>query len=395
MDKGWHVSQYNLTKEVLENKKIPSKIEVYDTTLRDGEQTINVAFSKEEKLEIAKALDKVGVSRIEVGMPIVSSEDREAAEMIVDAGLNAETWGFCRCNVQDVKACLDTGVKNVICEIATSEFKMKAYGLCRETIMQRMMEAVTFAKENGLYVAFFAVDATRAPLDFLEEMYTAAIMKANADEAVIVDTLGVATPETMAYLTKKVKEWVDVPVMTHCHNDFGMGVACSLASVMAGAEHVHVCVNGLGEKTGNADLAEIAVAAKLYGMETGIDLKELYSLAKLIEKLSKIELSPLKPVVGDNVFKRESGVTVAQLVKYPPSVEGYSAEMVGREREVLLSKKSGKSSIEYLLEKMNIEFSDEMVAAVLDEVKTLGLKQKSVLTNEQFQRIVDTHIIKL
>ncbi len=392
MDKGWHVSQYNLTKEVMEDKKMPSKIKIYDTTLRDGEQTINVAFSKEEKLEIAKALDKVGVDRIEVGMPIVSSEDRKAAEMIVDAGLNAETWGFCRCNVKDVKACLDTGVKNVICEIATSEFKMKAYGLSRETIMQRMMEAVTFAKENGLYVAFFAVDATRAPLDFLEEMYKAAVLKAKADEAVIVDTLGVATPETMAYLTKKVREWVDVPVMTHCHNDFGMGVACSLASVMAGAEHVHVCVNGLGEKTGNADLAEIAVAAKLYGMETGIDLKGLYSLAKLIEKLSKIELSPLKPVVGDNVFKRESGVTVAQLVKYPPSVEGYSAEMVGREREVLLSKKSGKSSIEYLLEKMNIEYTDEMVATVLGEVKTLGLKQKSVLTDGQFQEIVDKYI---
>lgn len=392
MDNGWHVSQYNLEKEVLAEKKIPSKIKIYDTTLRDGEQTINVAFSKEEKLEIAKALDKVGVARIEVGMPIVSKEDQAAAEMIVNAGLNAETWGFCRCNVKDVKACLDTGVKNVICEIATSELKMKAYGLTRETIMKRMMEAVTFAKENGLYVAFFAVDATRAPLDFLEEIYKAAVYKAHADEAVIVDTLGVATPETMAYLTKKVKEWVDVPVMTHCHNDFGMGVACSLASVMEGVEYVHVCVNGLGEKTGNADLAEIALAAKLYGIETGVNLKGLYGLAKMVEKLSKIKLSPLKPVVGDNVFKRESGVTVAQLVKYPPSVEGYSAEMVGREREVLLSKKSGKSSIEYLLEKMNIEYTEEMVNAILDEVKTLGLKQKAVLTDEQFQEIVKMHV---
>lgn len=382
---GWHVSQYN---KIAEEKKMPAKIGIYDTTLRDGEQTINVAFSKEEKLQIARQLDAVGVKRIEIGMPVVSNEDREAATMIVNAGLKAETWGFCRCNVKDVQACVDTGVKHVICEIATSEEKMKAYGIDRKTVMQRMMDAITFAKEHDLYVAFFGVDATRAQADFLEEMYKAAIFKAHADEAVIVDTLGVATPEAMYYLTKKVKEWVGVPVMAHCHNDFGLGVAGSIASVMGGAEYVHVCVNGLGEKTGNADLAEIAVASMLYGTDTGIDLKGVYNLAKLVEKLSKITISPLKPVVGDNVFKRESGVTVAQLVKYPPSCEGYSAEMVGRSREVLLSKKSGKASIEYALGLRGLSWTDEQLDGVLHAVKDLGVQQKHVLTDEQFDAIV-------
>ncbi|MGE5542907.1 MAG: LeuA family protein [Bacillota bacterium] len=387
MGEGWYVSDLNLDKSVMEGKTAPRTFKIYDTTLRDGEQTIGVAFPKEDKLKIARALDAAGVQRIEAGMPIVSREDQEAAEMIAHAGLKAEVWGFCRSNVKDVQACLDAGLKAVVCEIATSEYKMKAYGLDRETIKKRMLDAVTYAKEHGLYVAFFAVDATRAPLDFLEEMYRGAVEKANADEVVIVDTLGVATPEAMAYLTRKTQEWVNVPVMTHCHNDFGLGVACTLSSVMAGAHYAHVCVNGLGEKTGNADLAEIAVAARLYGMNTGLNLKALYDLSKVVEEASGVALSPLKPVVGANVFKRESGVTVSQMVVYPPSVEGYSAEMVGRSREVLLSKKSGKASIEYMLGQFGLKASAEQVDGILAEVKALGVKLRSTVSPDQFREI--------
>lgn len=250
------------------------------------------------------------------------------------------------------------------------------------------MDSLEYAKSRGLYTAFFAVDATRADLGFLESIYRKAVEKGSADEVVIVDTLGVATPETMFYLTKKLTEWVKVPIMTHCHNDFGLATACTIASVKGGAGCAHITINGLGEKTGNADIAETVIAARLYGIPVNIDLKKLYSASMLVQKISKISVSPLKPVVGENVFKRESGVTAAQLITFPPAVEGYSSELVGREREVLLSKKSGKRSVEYKLEKLNIKATATQVDEILGKVKELGLKKKGLVNDDEFQSIV-------
>jgi len=328
----WWVSELNQKSEVLGESHFPKRLKIYDVTLRDGEQTIGVTLDKEEKLQIAKMLDELGVDRIEAGMPVVSREDKEAVELIVNAGLKAEIWGFCRAVRGDIDACIDVGVKHIICEIATSPYKMKAYNFTPEGVLDKIVDCLQYAKGRGLYTAFFAVDATRADLRYLEAVYRKAIEVGKADEVVMVDTLGVATPETMFYLTKKLREWASVPIMTHCHNDFGMATACTLASVKAGADCAHVTLNGLGEKTGNADIAETAIAARLYGIPINIDMKKLYAAAKLAERLSRIPLSPLKPVVGEYVFYRESGVTAAQLISFPPAVEGYSPELVGRDR---------------------------------------------------------------
>jgi len=213
------------------------------------------------------------------------------------------------------------------------------------------------------------------------------VEEGGADEVVMVDTLGVGHPETMLYLTRKLREWVKVPIMTHCHNDFGMATACTLFSIKGGADCAQVTLNGLGEKTGNADLAETVIAAKLYGIPMTINMKKLYGAAKLVEEISKIPISPLKPVVGENVFKRESGVTAAQLISYPPAVEGYSPEVLGREREVLLSKKSGKRSVEYKLEKLNVKASSAQVDEVLQRVKELGVKKKGLVSDDEFKNI--------
>jgi isopropylmalate/homocitrate/citramalate synthase len=186
---------------------------------------------------------------------------------------------------------------------------MKANNFTPEGVLEKVVNSLQYAKNRGLYTAFFAVDATRADLGYLESIYRKAVEEGKADEVVMVDTLGVATPETMFYLTKKLRQWVNVPIMTHCHSDFGMATACTFFSVKGGAECVHVTINGLGEKTGNADLAETVFAAKLYGIDVNIDMKKIYKASKLVEKISKIPISPLKPVVGDFVFKRESGVT--------------------------------------------------------------------------------------
>jgi len=382
------VSETNRISEVLGEHYFPPKLKFYDTTLRDGEQTIGVTWDKEEKLQIARMLDELGIYRIEAGMPVVSKEDKEAVELILNAGLKAEIWGFCRAVRGDIDGCLDVGVKHIICEISTSPVKMKAYNFTPDQVLGKTLDCLQYAKSKGLYTAFFAVDATRADLGFLEKIYTQAVKEGQADEVVIVDTLGVATPENMFYLTKKLREWVDVPIMTHCHNDFGMATACTLFSVKGGAYCAQITVNGLGEKTGNADLAETAIAAKLYGLEVDIDMKKLQKAAKLLEKLTRIPLSPLKPVVGENVFKRESGVTVAQLINYPPAVEGYSPEILGRDREILLSKKSGKKSIEYKLGQLQLEATSEQIDGILAAVKDLGVKKKGHVNDDEFKEIV-------
>jgi len=387
-DINWWISDHNLNSEVMGESHFPPKLKTYDVTLRDGEQTIGVSLDKTEKLQIAKALDGLGVDRIEAGMPVVSKEDSKAVELILESDLKAEIWGFCRAVKSDIDACYDIGVQNVTIEIPTSPYKMKAYNFDMKSVSDRIVDSLSHAKGKGMYTAFFAVDATRSELDYLEHVYTRAVKEGNADEVVIVDTLGVATPETMFFLTKKVREWVPVPIMTHCHNDFGMSTACTLASIKGGASCAHLTINGLGEKTGNADLAETVIAAALYGMKTNIDLKKVYSVSKLVEKISKISVSPLKPVVGENVFKRESGVAVAQLMTYPPAVEGYSPELLNRKREVLLSKKSGKSSIQYKLKEKNIEATNGEIEKILSKVKELGIKKKGLVTEDEFVNIV-------
>ena len=385
----WWVSELNGKPEVMGRTHFPERLKFYDTTLRDGEQTIGVSFTKEEKLQIARVLDELGVDRIEAGMPVVSQEDREAVELIVNAGLEAEIWGFCRAVRGDIDACIDAGVKHIICESASSRYKMEAYGLMPEDILGRALDNLLYAKSRGLYAAFYAGDATRADLGFLETLYTKAVEEGKADEVVVVDTLGVATPETTFYLTERVRQWVQVPIMIHCHNDFGLATACTISSVKGGADCVHVTLNGLGEKTGNADMAETAIAAKLYGISMNINFKKLYPAAKLVETLSSIPLSPLKPVVGENVFKRESGVTVAQLISFPPAVEGYSPELIGREREVLLSKKSGRRSVEYKLEQLGLEATADQVVAILKKVKELGVKKRGLVSDDEFRGIVE------
>ena len=387
-EKLWSLSEFNNNPEVLGESCFPERLKIYDTTLRDGEQTIGVTFNKEEKLQIAKMLDELGVDRIEAGMPVVSKDDKEAVELILKAGLKAEVWGFCRAVKGDIDACIDVGVKRIVCEIGTSHYKMKAFNFTPEDILNKVVDCLQHAKSHSLYTAFFSVDTTRSDLGFLETVYKKAVEEGGADEVVMVDTLGVATPETMFYLTTKLREWVNVPVMTHCHSDFGMAMATTLSSVKAGAHCAHVTINGLGERTGNADLAEMAVAAKLYGINVNIDMKKIWQAYKLVEKVSKIPISPLKSVVGENVFKRESGIAVAQFISYPSAVEPYSPALLGREREVLLSKKSGKSSIEHKLEKLNLEATPDQVDKILAQVKELGVQKKGIVSDDEFSSIV-------
>ena len=392
MNKSDHfwLSPFNQEAEVVSQlSDMKKEILVYDTTLRDGEQSTGVTFTTDEKIEIAQALADAGVDRIEGGFASSTPQDKDAITKIKAAVKGADIWGFGRCNPNDVKDCLETGVQFMVLEIGTSPQKMKAWNLSEETVLKRMRDAVSFAKKEGVYVAFFAVDATRAEKRFLETIYKTAVNDCGADEIVVVDTLGVATPEAMYWLVKQARNWVSVPVAVHCHNDFGLGTACTIASLKAGASSVHVTVNGLGEKTGNCDLAELAIALYgLYDIKMNIKMDKLFPLSKLVEKASGMKVAAQRPVVGDLAFARETGLAIAQVLEYPPSVEGYDPAVVGRERSILLGKKSGRKSIEYALEQIGDAVGEDKMDALLSRVKSLGITKKGIVSLDEFKTLV-------
>jgi isopropylmalate/homocitrate/citramalate synthase len=362
---------------------------LYDTTLRDGEQTVGVVLSPADKLEIARALDAAGVDRIEAGFPRVSEDDAEAIRLIADAGLRAEVWGFSRAVPADVEALVELGVRAAVIESPISDLKLEALGVPREQMLERIAKAVSFAAEHGITVAFFGVDSTRADLDFYRRAYSTAV-EAGASEVVAVDTIGVATPEAAAFLVGQTVEWLDVPVHWHGHNDFGLATAAAVAAVQAGATWIHGTVNGMGERAGNANLLEVALALEaLYGMSTRLDLTQARALATLVQERSGYALEPWKPLTGENLFTRESGAVASQFHD-PPAIEPYSSELVGAERALVLGKKSGLDSIRLKAEELGLEVPEEARAALLAEVKALGARKGRLVTDAEFKRLAKT-----
>ena len=363
---------------------------LYDTTLRDGEQTVGVVLSPEDKLEIATVLSAAGVDRIEAGFPRVSEDDARAISLILEAGLDSEIWGFSRAVPADVEALVELGVQASVIESPISDGKLAALGVSRETMLERIRSAISFAVEQGIRVAFFGVDSSRADLGFVRAAYESAV-EAGAAEVVVVDTLGIATPEAAAFLVNEVAERLDyeVPVHWHGHNDFGLATAAAVAAVQAGATWVHGTVNGMGERAGNADLVEVALALEaLYGIPTRLRLEQARELAGLVQERSGTPLAPWKPVTGDNLFTRESGAVAAQFHD-PPAIEPYASDLVGAERGIVLGKKSGLDSIRIKLEELGLELSQERHAELLGAVKKAGTKKRGLVTDAEFRRLVN------
>lgn len=362
---------------------------LYDTTLRDGEQTVGVVLSPEDKLEIARALDELGVDRIEAGFPRVSAEDYEAVRLVREAGLAAEVWGFSRAVMEDVEALVELGVEATVIESPVSDLKLGAYGLTREKVIERVVTTVSRASEYGIKVAFFGVDGSRADLGFLERVYKEAVA-AGASEAVVVDTLGVLTPEAVGFLVGKAREWLgpDVPLHFHGHDDFGLATASAVAAVRAGATWIHGTVNGMGERAGNADLCEIALTLRaLYGVPTGLDLRRARSVSRLVRELSGYALEPWKPVVGENLFRRESGAVASQFHD-PPSIEPFSADLVAAERRIVLGKKSGLDSIRIKCEELGLDVPEDAYRDLLAAVKERGATKRGLVSEEEFRSLV-------
>ncbi|HLK35039.1 MAG TPA: hypothetical protein VKT29_18220, partial [Terriglobales bacterium] len=364
-------------------------IHFYDTTLRDGEQTVGVVLSPQQKLEIARKLDELGVTRIEAGFPRVSTEDAEAISLMSQAGLKAELWGFSRAVKADLEELVRLGVRATIIEAPTSDIKLKAYGISRDEVLRRVREAIAFARQNAITVAFFAVDGTRTGLDFLKQVYLAAL-EAGAAELVVVDTIGACGPEAAELLTREVCAWAgsSIPVHWHGHNDFGLGTASAIAAVRGGATWVQGTINGMGERAGNADIAEIALALRcLYDVPVAMDLTKVREVSQAVCRAAGYQLEAWKPLVGENLFTRESGAVASQF-HIPEAIEPYSATLVSADRRIVLGKKSGLDSIDLKARELGLEISADARAAILAEVKKRAIAKRSLLTDTEFRQIV-------
>ena len=388
-DKIW-TSELNRTDDILSRFDRSTPVRFYDTTLRDGEQSVGVCFTPEEKFDIACRLSDLGVGRIESGFPRVSADDTAAVRRILDAGLQSEIWGFSRAVKADVDAHIDLGTEHVLIEISTSDMKIKAYGFTRDSVLQRVTDAIRHAKDNGIKtVNFFAVDSTRSDLGFLQDVYSTAIEQ-GADEVSVVDTIGVCSPEAVERLIGEVSSWVgpDIPIHWHGHNDFGMATASAVAAVRGGARWIQGTINGMGERAGNADICEVALALQcLYDMPVELDLTRARETSKVVQQAGGYSVDGWKPVVGEFLYTRESGA-VANQFHIPQAIEPYSSEIVDAERRIVLGKKSGLSNIKLKGEELGLDIPEDKRPGVLAEVKDLGTRNARLVTDEEFRDIV-------
>jgi isopropylmalate/homocitrate/citramalate synthase len=369
--------------------RIGGHVGLYDTTLRDGEQTVGVVLDPQQKLEIARLLDELGVDRIEAGFPRVSQDDWDAVKLIAGAGLRAEVWGFSRAVAADLEALAELGVRHAVIESPISDAKLDAIGVPRAVMLERITNAMRFAAEHDIHAAFFGVDSTRADLDFFRHAYEAAV-EAGAREVVVVDTLGVASPEAVRDLVGRTIQWLDgTPVHFHGHDDFGLATANAAAAVSAGATWIQGTINGMGERAGNADLGEVALALRgLYGVESNLRLDRIRDVSARVQELSGYGLAPWKPVTGETLFRRESGAVASQFHD-PPSIEPYSSELVAAERGLVLGKKSGLDSIRLKAEELGLDVPEDRRADLLANVKDLGTRKRGLVTDDEFRALVE------
>jgi len=383
---NWWVSQYNFSEKVIEEYQLPAKVEIHDSTLRDGEQAAGVVFSKDDKILIAKMLDKAGIHYIEAGFPAVSQADRDAVKEICNLGLNAKITCLCRTTEGDIDLAKECGVWGAIMELPVSFPRLKyQFGWEEKQVIEKALRVATYAKEKGLYTYLFLIDSTRAHLEFLEELLTTVVPQAEVDRVSLVDTNGCINPPGMKFLMNNVKKWVNVPIEVHCHNDFGLGVANALASVENGASSVSSVINSLGQRAGNTSTEEVAFALEcLYGMKTGIDFKALYEVTQQVAKLSGWSFPPNKPIVGENLFTWEAGIPTAALMKNPHTVEPFQPEVFGRKHDVKLGKKSGKANVLWKVKELGLELADDSLEQIVNNIKVEANRLQRALTDEEF-----------
>jgi isopropylmalate/homocitrate/citramalate synthase len=392
----WFTSPWNFEEEVTKQYKFPEEIKIHDITLRDGEQQAGIILNRQEKVEIAKKLDKIGVHRIEAGMPAVSSQDEAAIKEINSMGLKSEIFAFSRCMTKDIKAAHDCGVKGVVVEIPSSEHIVKyAYGWDLDRAINLSIESTKYAHELGLYTVFFPIDATRADINWFLDLIEKIATEGHMDALAVVDTFGVLNPHAVPYLMKKIRERLpDTPLEPHFHDDFGMGVANTVMAIASGGSVAHTTVSGIGERAGNSAMEDVVLTLKtMYGLDIGIKTEEFFELSKYVLEKAKITVQPNRPIVGKNLFNVESGIItgwvekagVEHLLEYSP----FAPELVGQKPfNVVVGKYSGLPNVKYWLEKLGLDLPEEKHSELLTRIKEKSLEGKSLLTESEFKELV-------
>lgn len=391
----WFSSPWNYLPEVTQDFAFPDNIEIHDVTLRDGEQQAGVEFTADDKVRIAEALSASGVHRIEAGLPAVSPADAEAVRRMVELDLDAEIYAFSRCMVSDVQLALDCGVEGVVMEVPASHHLIeKAYQWPVEKAIEASIESTKFAHENGLKVTFFPIDATRSTMTQLLDDLEAVATNGHVDKIALVDTFGVISPHAVSYYTRAVRERLNVPLETHFHMDFGMGVANSILAVAEGASVIHTTVSGLGERAGNAPTEETVLALlTMYGIDTGIDTTKFTEIARLVAELSGVAQPSNRPVTGDMLYSVESGIITTWVKNVKDELTEpfpYRPGLVGQpDPTIVLGKGSGLDSVAIWLDKHGINDADtKEIEAILAEVKGRSLAKKGLLDDDEFLDIV-------
>lgn len=383
------VSYLNFLPEIRGALELPSSVVFHDVTLRDGEQTAGVVFSKSDKVKIAQKLDEVGVQRIEAGFPVISAEESAAIKAVSGLGLKAKVFALSRAMKEDVDKAIDCDVSGIVIECSTSYVHRKyRFGWSKEDVVNRVLEATSYAKEHGLYVGFMSVDSTRTETDFLVDLLKKLVRESHLDSATLTDSYCGTIPPAYARLVRMVKKEIGIPIEVHTHNELGLAVANALAAIGAGAEVIHTTVNGIGEKTGNAAFEEVAMAIHLlYGMDLNLRYEKLTELSRLVEKLSGFRVALNKPVVGDYAFARESGLAVSSWMRHHLNLQSFEPELVGNRVKIILGKKSGRDSVKYKLKEMGLSANEGQEATILAQVKTMSTEKKRPLSDAEFEQI--------
>jgi isopropylmalate/homocitrate/citramalate synthase len=354
------------------SRRLPASLEIWDETLRDGEQMPGVHFTPEEKLRIAEKMSEIGVPLLNAGIPIVSDEEARAVRLVAEAGLKSKILAAGRTVAGDVDAVIRSGVTHIAIFVAASNvhlrYKLK---MSQEDVLKASVATVRQAKAAGLHVAFVTEDTVRAPFDFVERLYRA-VQEVGADRLVVADTVGIMTPLTFRwYLEEFTRRIQPKDLSVHCHNDFGLATANTLTAVECGARAPHVCVNGLGERAGNASLEEVVMDLEsLYGVRTGIRTQGLYELSQLVEELSGVPIAANKALVGYNAFSHEAGIHTHGILANTLTYEPLQPEVVGRKRQMILGKHTGKAAIVEKLKERGITAPDPLLLELLHRVKT-------------------------
>jgi len=390
-----------------QERKMPEKVYIFDTTLRDGEQSPGASMNIEEKVIMARQLEKLGVDVIEAGFPISSEGDFESVKAIAEEVRNSQVAGLARTREQDIDRAWEA-VKGgedprIHVFIATSDIHLKhKLKMNRDQVFEEMQEAVKYACKFTSNVEFSCEDATRTDHDFLVRMVKGAI-DAGAKTINIPDTVGYAMPAEMTEIIGKVMNEVpgieNAVVSVHCHDDLGLAVANSLAGVMAGARQVECTVNGIGERAGNASLEEIVMALRTrheaLGVDTGIRADQIYPASRMLRKITGIVVPPNKAIVGRNAFQHESGIHQDGVLKNKLTYEIMTPESVGIPgNRLVLGKHSGRHAFRERMAELGFELSDEQLEKAFRRFKALADKKKEVF-DEDMETLIMDEIIKV